>query len=151
MCSPDAWIKADQTGRLIFKDKIYPPLFFFSERLTNLEKPVVTLCTTKCNINTFYVLPTERISVFCISEQTASFAPCDINWPAFVNEPESVYWAVRTEFLSIIQVIVCLLNLFNVSHLKVATWDIFLHYEVVRLTVHRRLPPRTKYPSHFSQ
>jgi hypothetical protein len=70
---------------------------------------MVTLCTTKSNINIFYVLPTECISVFCISEQTTSFAPCDINWLAFVNEPESVYWAVRTETLSVIQVNICLL------------------------------------------
>jgi len=105
---------------------------------------MVTLCTTKCNINIFYVLPTKCISVFCTSEQTASFAPCDINWLTFVNEPESVYWTVRTEFLSIIQVKICLLNLFNVSHLKVTNWDIFLHYGVVRLIVHRRLPPIQK-------
>jgi len=39
----------------------------------------------------------------CISEQTATFAVYDINLLVFIPEAVSVYCAVRTEFLYIIQ------------------------------------------------
>jgi hypothetical protein len=44
-----------------------------------------------------YVVITLRFNVF--SEETATFALCNINSLVFITEAESVYCEVRTEFL----------------------------------------------------
>ena len=45
------------------------------------------------------VVPMEEEEVF-ISEQTATFAPYNINWLVFITEMKSVYSAVRTGSLN---------------------------------------------------
>ena len=53
---------------------------FHSEQFKQL---VVTLCTTKFNIKSFYVLSTQCIYFVRISEQTAIIYVCSINWLDF--------------------------------------------------------------------
>jgi hypothetical protein len=67
---------------------------------------VRTLCTTRFNTHKFYVLPTQCVYVFFvwISEQTAIVSLYSINWVVFTTETESVYCAVRTVSLNMIQV-----------------------------------------------
>jgi hypothetical protein len=43
-----------------------------------------------------------------ISEQTAIISLYSINWLVFITETECVYCAVRTEYLSIIQILLSL-------------------------------------------
>jgi hypothetical protein len=54
--------------------------------------------TTRFNIQKFYMVFALRW-VFCTSEQTATFAVYVINWWVFITVVESVYSAVRTDFL----------------------------------------------------
>ena len=42
-----------------------------AKQITHLL-PVVTICTTRCNIKQFYVLPTQCIYVFCVDLRTNS-------------------------------------------------------------------------------
>jgi len=58
------------------------------------------------NIHKFYVLPTQTFMCFvCISEQIAIISLYSINWLVFITEAENVYFAVRTEYLYIIQIL----------------------------------------------
>jgi hypothetical protein len=60
-------------------------------------------CTTGFN-QQFHVLPTQCIYVFVwIWEQTAIISLYNINWLVYITETESVYCAVRTGSLYIIQ------------------------------------------------
>jgi hypothetical protein len=75
--------------------------------------PVVTICAAQWSL---YVPPslTFKHSTFCphtvfvcfvwISEQTVIISLYNINWLVFITDMECVYCAVRTMFLSIIQV-----------------------------------------------
>ena len=54
------------------------------------------------NIQQFHVLPTHCIYVFCVDLRTISLY--SINWLVFITEAESVYSAVRTGYLNIVQV-----------------------------------------------
>ena len=45
---------------------------------------------------------------FCVDFRTAIISLYSINWLIFITEMESVYYAVRTEYLNIIQVNICL-------------------------------------------
>ena len=57
------------------------------------------------NIQQFCVLPTQCICVFVsISEQTAIIPLYSNNWLVFITDTESVYCAVRTEYLYKIRV-----------------------------------------------
>ena len=63
----------------------------------NVSSPVVTLYTTRFNIQQFYVLPTLCVYVSVwISEQTAIISLYSINWLVFITKTECVYCAVRT-------------------------------------------------------
>jgi hypothetical protein len=44
----------------------------YVQRKLTLYSPVVTLCTTRFNIQKFYVLPTQCIYVFCTDLRTNS-------------------------------------------------------------------------------
>jgi len=55
------------------------------------------------NIQQFYVLPTQSIYVFCVDLRTAIFSVYGINWLVFITETVSVYCAVRTGSLYVIQ------------------------------------------------
>ena len=62
---------------------------------------VITLCTTSCNINKFYILlPTQCMCFVWISEQTAVISPYAVNWLVFKTKTESVYCAKWTVFLN---------------------------------------------------
>jgi len=64
--------------------------------LLKVESPVVTLCTTRFNVETFYVLPTQCIYVLYMDLRTNSGfhrVHCKL---LFVTAMESVYCAVRT-------------------------------------------------------
>ena len=58
------------------------------------------------NIQQFYVLPHTAVFMcfVWISEQTAIISLYSINWLGCITETESVYCAVRTQTLNIIQV-----------------------------------------------
>jgi len=56
------------------------------------------------NIQIFYVLPTQRIYVFCVDLSTAIISVYIINWLVFITETVSVYCTVRTGSLCVIQV-----------------------------------------------
>ena len=58
------------------------------------------------NIQQFYVLPTQTVSMcfMWISEQTVIISLYNINWLVFITETECVYCAVRTGCLYINQV-----------------------------------------------
>jgi len=66
---------------------------------------VVTICTTSSTFSnsTFSPHSVFMCSVW-ISEQTAIISQHNINWLVFITETESVYCAVRTEHLYIIQI-----------------------------------------------
>ena len=58
---------------------------------------MVTMCTTRFNIQQFNILPTQCIYVFVwVWEQTAIISLYSTNRPVFVTETECIYCAVRT-------------------------------------------------------
>ena len=71
------------------------------------QSPVVTICTTRFNIQQFYVLLTHCVMRFVwIWEQTAIISLCSIYWVVCITETVGVYCEVRTEPLNKIQVII---------------------------------------------
>jgi hypothetical protein len=73
--------------------------------------PLVSAHTARFVIQQFYVHPTQRVFVFCVGlEKTAIISLYSINCLVCITETESVYCAVRTGSLYIIQVM-----LFNVD------------------------------------
>ena len=78
---------------------------------------MVILCIARFNIQTFCFLPINRIYVFCrLSDKTktAIISLYGIKEEVFITETESVYCAVRTESLNVIQ--------FNLRFEKVITF-----------------------------
>jgi len=72
---------------------------------------VVTICTTSLTFNNSTFSPHSVFMCFVwISEQTAIISLYNINWSVFITERESVYCAVRTGYLNIIQVDLSLQN-----------------------------------------
>ena len=69
------------------------------------KSTVVTLCTNRCNIKQFYVLPPQCIQSTVLESQEKQryfFYPYSTNCPVFVTETEWVYCAVRaTSFCTI--------------------------------------------------
>ena len=66
---------------------------------------MVTSCTTSFTLTNVTFCPTPCILCFMwISEQTAIISLYNIDWLVFVTDTESVYCAVRTGSLNIIQV-----------------------------------------------
>jgi hypothetical protein len=61
--------------------------------------PTVTLCTTRFNLQKFYVLSTECICKFHNKDRLFAY---NINWLVLITDTESVYCAVRAAFLTII-------------------------------------------------
>jgi len=55
----------------------------------------VSLCTTRFNIQNFYMVPLCIECFVQISEQTVTFALYIINWLVFITVVESVYSALR--------------------------------------------------------
>jgi hypothetical protein len=70
----------------------------FCKRDLTLYIQVVTICTTRFNIQQFYVLPTQCICFVWIWEQTEIISLYSINWLVFITETECVYCAVRNEY-----------------------------------------------------
>ena len=69
---------------------------------------MVTVCTTRFNVNKFHLISTECIYVFLlISEQTAIIALYSLNWLIFITQTAGVYCAVRTGFLYTIHDTLC--------------------------------------------
>jgi hypothetical protein len=63
----------------------------------DIKSPVVTLCTTRLNVQKFYVVPTQCICVFCVDLRTNSdYLLYSINWLVFITETQCVYCAVRS-------------------------------------------------------
>ena len=63
---------------------------------------MVTIRTTRFNIEQFYFLSTQWIYVFVrISEQSAIISLYNINWLVIRTETEYVYCAVRTGYLNV--------------------------------------------------
>ena len=86
------------------KQRLFPftALTGLYNRDLTLCTPVVTICTTRFNIQQSYVLPTQLYLCFVwISEQTAIISLYNINWLIFITETESVYCAVRTESVTL--------------------------------------------------
>jgi hypothetical protein len=70
---------------------------------------MVTSCTTKFDIQKFYILPRQCIYVFCMDlRKTPIISLHSINWSVFITEEECVYCAVRTESLNVIELHFCL-------------------------------------------
>ena len=67
-----------------------------SRQINPLISPVVTIRATSCNIQQFYVLPTQCMCFVCTWEQTAIISLYSFNWLVFITEMECVYCAVRT-------------------------------------------------------
>jgi hypothetical protein len=66
---------------------------------------VVTICTTNLTFRNSIFRPHSVFMRFVwISEPTAIIFLYSINWLVFITEMESVYCAVRTEYLNVIQV-----------------------------------------------
>jgi len=79
--------------------------------VVTMYRTVVTICTAsghymyrQFNSQQFFVLPTQCICFLWIWEQTAIISLHNINWLVCITETESVYCAVRTGSLYIIQV-----------------------------------------------
>jgi hypothetical protein len=64
------------------------------------DSPLVTICTTRYNIQQFYFLPTQCIYVFCVDLRTNSDFPLHKIYLFFLTEMKSVYCAVRTVSLN---------------------------------------------------
>jgi len=72
--------------------------------ILNLQSPVVTICTTGLTFNNS-TLSTQCTYVFCTDlRQTAIISLYNINSLVFITEKESVYCAVRTGSLNIVQI-----------------------------------------------
>lgn len=67
-----------------------------SGKYRTLQSPVIILCTTRFDIQQFYILPT---CILCASEQTAITFLRRLNWLYFITGSEYVYCAVRYESL----------------------------------------------------
>ena len=66
---------------------------------------MVTICTVSLTFNNSTFCPHSVFMCFVwISEQTAIISLYSINWLVFITETESVYCAVRTVYLNIIQI-----------------------------------------------
>jgi len=66
-----------------------------------MYRPVVTICTTSLTFSNSTFCPHTVFMCFVwILEQTAIISLYNINWLVFVTETQSVYCAVRTEFLN---------------------------------------------------
>ena len=62
--------------------------------------PVVTICTTSLTFSNSTFRPYNIFMCFVwISEQTVIISLYSINWLVFITEKDSVYCAVRAEFL----------------------------------------------------
>jgi hypothetical protein len=69
----------------------------------NFEGLGLTTSTIRFNIQQFYVLPTQCIYVFCVDLRTNSdYLPIQVYFAGFHNR--SVYYAVRSEYLTIFEV-----------------------------------------------
>jgi hypothetical protein len=64
----------------------------------NLQSLAVTLRTNRFNIKKVYLLSTECIFVFCVSQNTPRLFPYTAFTTVFVTEMESGYWTVQTGF-----------------------------------------------------
>ena len=65
---------------------------------------MVTICTTSLTFNNSTFCPHTVFMCFVwISQQTAIISLYNINWLVFITETESVYCAVRTECLNVIE------------------------------------------------
>jgi len=68
-------------------------------------KPVGHYMCSQFNIQQFHVLPTQCVRMFCVDLRTNSdYFPAPYQLTGFKTETECVYFAVRTEFLYIIDV-----------------------------------------------
>ena len=98
--------------------------------ITLFHRTVVTIYTTSCNAKktlTFYPHPVFMYSVW-IWEQTAIISLYSISWLVFITEMESVYCAVRTGSLYIIQ-IMCFVKIWEqtaIISLYSINWLIFI-------------------------
>jgi hypothetical protein len=57
-------------------------------------KPSGNYMYRQFNIQQFYLLPTQRIYVFCVGLRTAIISLYNIYWLVFITETEYVYGAV---------------------------------------------------------
>ena len=85
------------------------PLFLLCLLCTDGRTERYYLCKAQYrqfNIQPFYVLPTHTVFIcfVWIGEQTAIMSLYSTNWMVFLTESESVYCAVRTGSLTVIQV-----------------------------------------------
>jgi hypothetical protein len=77
----------------------------------------LALNTHQFSIQKCCVLPTQCFLCFVwIWEQTAIISLHSINWLVFITETECVYYAVRIEYLNVIQVYMRIRGLSPVSH-----------------------------------
>ena len=95
-------IKTDNTLTTDFFDR--KPRKRYSVSCFKTLSSVVTICTTRFNIQKCHVLPTQCIYVFCVDLRTNSdYFPIQHYLVGFITETECVYCAVRTGSLYIIQ------------------------------------------------
>jgi len=86
-----------KTAERIFMNLI-PKIFKeTSQTILTFKILAVSLCTTRFNIQKFYMLLALRFVQ--VSEQTATFALYSINLLVFITMVESIYCAVRTDSL----------------------------------------------------
>jgi hypothetical protein len=81
----------------------FPVIFSKGTALVSfvLQSPVITTCTTKCNIKKLQVLLTEYIYVLCIClRRNTDSALYNINRLVFISWIKSVYCAVRIQSLT---------------------------------------------------
>ena len=88
-------------GRLLFHILIFHSSFLslliFSFSFLIIYNPVVTICTTRYNIQKFYVLPTHCIYVFCVDLRTKSdYFPTQHQPTGFHNRDLTLYSPVVT-------------------------------------------------------
>ena len=94
---------------------------------------MVTICTTRFNIQKLHILPTHTVFMcfVWISEQTAI-----INWLVCITETECVYCAVRTGYLKIFMCSVwiseqtAIISQYNINWLICITEKVCVYYAV---------------------
>jgi hypothetical protein len=95
-----------QAGHCPFRGWFWPKsaLSAFENWGLTLYSPVVIICTSSFNTQTFYVLSMQCIYVFCVDLRTNSDYLIIQDWLVFITETEYVYCAVRATALNINQV-----------------------------------------------
>jgi len=103
-----------------------------------LRSPVVTICSTRFNIEKSYILPHTMYLCMCsvwIWEQTAIISLYSINWMVFITESECVYYAVRIICFIWISEQTAIISIYSINWLVFITECVYCAMRTIGLSV----------------